>query len=206
MPSPFDAAYYARYYHGRGRVSSPREVAQLARAACCLAAYHRLSLERILDVGAGPGLWRDWFRRHLPDARYRSVDVSRHACARYGHERKDISRWRGRERFDLVICQGVLQYLDDEACERAIDNLGAMCRGLLFLEALTRRDLAEVVDRTASDVDVHLRTGAWYRARLAAAGFRQLGAGLWVSRRSGLPLFELEAAGPSPRAHGRRTR
>ncbi len=192
---PFDAAYYARYYHGHRRVSSPREVARLARAVCCLAEHHGQPLERVLDVGAGPGLWRDWFRSHRPEARYRSVDVSPHACERYGHERKDVSRWRARERFDLIVCQGVLQYLDDGACARAIENLGAMCRGLLFLEALTRRDLAEVVDRSASDLAVHLRTGAWYRARLDAAGFRQLGAGLWVSRRSPLQLFELEAAG-----------
>ncbi|BDG06893.1 class I SAM-dependent methyltransferase [Anaeromyxobacter paludicola] len=191
----FDAAYYARFYRGPRRVSSPRAVARLAGAICALADYHDLPLERVLDVGAGPGLWRDWFRRHRPGARYRSVDVSPHACERYGHERRDVSRWRSRERHDLVICQGVLQYLDDADCARAIENLGAMSRGLLFLEALTRRDLSEVVDRSASDVAVHLRTGAWYRARLARAGFRQLGAGLWVARRGGLPLFELEAAG-----------
>lgn len=195
----FGARYYARYYRGPGRVSSAREVGHLARAICALAAYHRQPLERVLDVGAGPGLWRDWFRRHQPRTGYRSVDVSRHACLRYGHERRDIARWRARERFDLVVCQGVLQYLDDAACARAVENLAAMCRGLLFLEVLTRRDLAEVVDRESSDVDVHLRSGAWYRARLAAAGLRQLGAGLWVSPRSGLPLFELEAAGrPAP--------
>lgn len=194
-PARFDEAYYRRHYAGRRRVHSAREVARLAEGVTGLAAWLGIGIERVLDVGAGPGLWRDWFRRHHPRVRYRSTDVSPYACARYGHERRDLSRWRSRERHDLVVCQGVLQYLDDAAAARAIANLGAMCRGLLYLEAITAHDLAEVVDREATDLAVHARTGAWYRRRLAPA-FVQVGAGLWAARRAGLALYELE--GPPP--------
>jgi hypothetical protein len=190
----FDAAYYRRHYGGRSRVHSPAEVARLAGAVTGLAAWWGLPLETALDVGAGPGHWRDWFRRHRPAVRYRSVDLSPWACRQYGHERRDLARWRARSRFDLVICHGVLQYLDDSEAERAIENLGAMSRGLLYLEAITRRDLAEHVDRDRTDTEVHGRTGAWYRRRLATH-FVQVGGGLWASRRSGLVFYELEAAG-----------
>jgi methyltransferase family protein len=194
-PARFDEAYYRRHYAGRARVHSARDVARLAQGVTGLAAWLGVELGRVLDVGAGPGLWRDWFRRHRPAVRYRSTDVSPFACARYGHERRDLSRWRSRERHDLVICQGVLQYLDDAAAARAIDNLGAMCRGLLYLEAITAHDLAEVVDREATDLAVHARPGAWYRRRLDR-WFVQVGAGLWAARRAGLALYELE--GPPP--------
>ncbi len=190
-PQRFDEAYYRRHYAGRARVHSAREIARLAEGVTGLCAWLGVELESVLDVGAGPGLWRDWFRRHRPAARYRSTDVSPYACARYGHERRDISRWRSRGRHDLIVCQGVLQYLDDAAAARAVENLGAMCRGLLYLEAITARDLAEVVDRETTDLAIHARSGAWYRRRLAP-WFEQVGGGLWAARRAGLALYELE--------------
>jgi len=193
-PDRFDEAYYTRHYTGRSRVHSAREIARLASGVTGLAEWLGLELERVLDVGAGPGLWRDWFRRHRPRVRYRSTDFSPYACARYGHERRDLSRWRSRERHDLVVCQGVLQYLDDAAAARAIENLGRMCRGLLYLEAITARDLRETVDREATDLAIHARSGARYRKALAP-WFVQVGAGLWASRSAGLVLYELEGPG-----------
>jgi SAM-dependent methyltransferase len=191
-PARFDAAYYRRHYRARTRVHSAREIAALASGVAGLAAWLGVPPLRVLDVGAGPGLWRSWFRRHRPATRYRSVDVSPYACARWGHELRDISRWRARERFDLVVCHGVLHYLDDRGAARAIDNLGAMARGLLYLEALTEEDEA-VVDRDRTDLSMRLRPEAWYRRRLERH-FVQVGAGLWASRRSGLALYALEAA------------
>ena len=47
----------------------------------------------VLDVGAGTGLWGDWFRANRPDVAVRSVDVSEHACRTYGHEQRDIATW-----------------------------------------------------------------------------------------------------------------
>ena len=61
--------------------------------------------------------------------RYVSTDASPYACQQYGHKLRDIAVWRGRDRFDLVVCQGVLPYLSDAQCAAAIENLAAMCRG-----------------------------------------------------------------------------
>lgn len=192
-PGRFDAAYYRRHYRGKDRVHSAAEIARLASGVCGLAGWLGVEVRSVLDVGAGTGLWRAWLRRHRPGAAYRSIDVSPYACARYGHEERDISRWRSRERFDLVVCHGVLHYLDDRAAARAIENLGAMCRGLLYLEVITRGDLETVVDLERTDTAMHKRTGEWYRRRLARH-FVQVGAGLWAARRAGLPFYELEAA------------
>jgi SAM-dependent methyltransferase len=193
----FDAGYFRRYYRGAGRVHDARELAPLVKGVCGLAAWLGVEVRTVLDVGAGAGIWRGLLRRQLPGVRYRSIDVSAHACARWGHELQDISRWRARQRFDLVVCHGVLQYLPDRGAERALRNLGAMCRGLLYLEAITRADLA-VVDLERTDTAVHLRTGAWYRARLDPF-FAQVGGGLWAARRGPVLLYELEGAKPRRR-------
>lgn len=189
----FDAEYYRRHYEGPDRVHDARQVGRLAAGVAGLAAWLGVEVREVLEVGAGPGFWRAWFRRHRPAVRYVSTDVSPWACARYGHALRDISRWRPRSRFDLVVCQGVLPYLGDDAAERAIENLGLACRGLLYLEAVTRRDLEEVVDADRTDTAVHAREGAWYRERLLRR-FEQVGAGLWASRAAGLHFYELERA------------
>jgi SAM-dependent methyltransferase len=188
----FDAEYYARHYHGIDRVHSASQVGRLASGVAGLAAWLGVEVESVLDVGAGPGFWRAWFRRHRPAVRYVSTDLSPWACQRYGHRRRDISTWRPRARFDLVVCQGVLQYLDDEAAARALENLASACRGLLYLEVVTCRDLEEVVDAHRTDTAIQARTGSWYVQGLAPH-FRQVGAGIWAARSAGLQFYELEA-------------
>jgi hypothetical protein len=188
----FDAAYYQRFYGSpKTRVQGPREVAHLASGIVRIIEWLGAPIDSVLDVGAGAGLWRDWFRKHRKDVAYRSVDASAYACTQYGHERRDIGQWRARGRFDLVVCQGVLPYLADAEAEAAIGNLGAMTGGFLYLEAATRQDFAAVCDREATDPTMLRRSGAWYRTRLERH-FAMLAFGLWMSRRVSLPLYELE--------------
>ncbi len=188
----FDAAYFDRYYESRRtRVHGRAEIAHLARGVTEMIAWFGVELGSVLDVGAGPGLWRDWFRAHKKGVRYVSTDVSPYACERYGHEQRDIARWRARERFDLIVCQGVLQYLPDDDAERAIANLGAMSRGFLYLEAITARDLQQACDREATDTAVFTRTGAWYRRRLARH-FVAVGCGLYCVVGGPAVFYELE--------------
>lgn len=192
VPSPerFDAAYYRRYY-GRRPVHDRRRIAQLATGVLALAAWWRVPVRSVLDLGAGKGYWRDHLAAAHPRISYHGVDVSVHACRRYGHEHADIATWQPRRRYDLVVCQSVIQYLDDGTATDAIDMLVAACRGLLFLEIPTREDRDQSIDPTATDLDVHWRTGGWYRSRLER-GFVQVGGGLWLSRTSDAVLFELE--------------
>jgi hypothetical protein len=192
MKPRFGPDYYARYYGSpRTRVVDAASVAHLARGVTSLKAWWGAPLRTVLDVGAGVGHWGRWFRRHRPEVRYRSTEISRHACDRYGHELRDISRWRDRARHDLVVCQGVLPYLDDEACARAIDNLAAMSGGFLYLEAITRADLRDVCDTSLTDVDVHARSARFYERHLAPH-YVKVGAGLWYARSGRLRFFDLE--------------
>jgi O-methyltransferase involved in polyketide biosynthesis len=93
--------------------------------------------------------------------------------------------------FDLVICQGVLQYLDDRSAARALENLGKLSRGALYLEALTQEDWDEVCDRRYTDGDVYLRPASFYRKRLGR-DFRSAGGGLYLHRESPALLYALE--------------
>jgi 2-polyprenyl-3-methyl-5-hydroxy-6-metoxy-1,4-benzoquinol methylase len=186
----FDAAYYRRFY-GRGRVHDRQRIAQLGTGVVSLASWWRIPIRSVLDVGAGKGFWRDWLADSHPTVRYHGLDVSEHACRRYGHERADIATWQPRRTYDLVVCQSVLQYLGDTDATSGITTLTAACRGLLVLEVPTIADRDTAIDPTCTDLDVHWRTGTWYRKRLAQ-GFTEVGAGLWLSQSSNAVLFELE--------------
>ena len=145
----------------------------------------------MLDVGAGTGLWRDWFAKNRPKAMYRSTEYSEYACKKYRHEQRDITSWREDETFDLVVCQGVLPYLDDAGCAKALENIAAMSGGFLYLEAITKSDIDEVIDDAKTDVKVYGRTGAWYRKRLEKH-FHEVGCGLWAKKDAAVLFYELE--------------
>jgi trans-aconitate methyltransferase len=122
------------------------------------------------------------------------MEVSEYLCERYGWKRGSIADWRARKQYDLVICQGVLQYLTTAEARAAIENLGRVCRGALYLEALTREDWEQgVADQARSDGDTHLRSARWYRRALAPHG-AHVGGGVWTSERAAVPLYALERA------------
>lgn len=189
----FDDQYYQRFY-GLVGVHDHEQIGHLAAAVHEMCAWWGVPPSSVLDVGAGVGMWRDWYRAQHPRVKVRSVDISEHACAQWGHELRDIATWKPSKKFDLVICHGVLHYLDEPAAVSAIANLGAATRNVLYLELPTAHDLAEVVDPELTDMDVHHRSGEWYRSRLNVH-FQQAGAGLWV-RHGTVPLYELESAQP----------
>lgn len=150
-------------------------------------------MRSVLDIGAGVGYWSDWYRKNHKQTKVLSVDVSEHACHRYGHELRDISVWTPSKKFDLVICQSVLQYLDDRAARSAIKNLARATKHVLFFEVPTKGDLQNNVDRDVTDFEIYARTGSWYRNELKKY-FRQAGAGLWIAKTSTIVLYELERA------------
>ncbi len=158
-----------------------------------MAAWWGITIRTVLDVGAGMGFWRDWYLEQHPEVKVRSIDISEYACIAWGHERRDITTWKPPRKVDLVVCHSVLQYVDDEAVASAVNHLAAATGELLYLELPTKRDLRTIVDPQGTDLEVHHRTGAWYRS-LLEPHFRQVGGGMWVPR-GGVPMYELEAAG-----------
>ena len=190
----FDAAYYERFYlDPRTRVAEPLDIEIQARFLCGYLDYLKIDARWILDLGCGLGRLRDPLLARFPRARYTGVEVSGHLCAELGWVNDSVATYRSRRRFDLVICQDVLQYLDDPEAEQALDNLARHCRGALFFGALTREDWEENCDQARTDGNGYLREGTWYRRRLAPA-FVCAGGGVFVARRAGVVMFELDRA------------
>lgn len=197
-PERFDARYYERHYKDpKTRVASQQETTRLADHVSAALLHFDIAVRRILDVGCGLGLWREPLARTFPRASYVGLEYSEHLADELGWVHGSISARRlpaalSRSAFDLVVCQGVLQYLDDAEAEIALAHLARLCRGALYLEALTARDWRENADRSRTDGSVHLREGAWYRERLGRH-FVNAGSGLFLARRAGVVLWELEA-------------
>lgn len=186
----FDARFFSRYY-GRRPIHTKARLHRLATAVDNLCAWWEVPVRSMLDVGAGVGHWSNWYRTERPRVRVTSTDVSEHACRRYGHELLDIGSQRPRGVYDLVVCMSVLQYLDDAVARRAIANLAAATRNVLYFEVPTARDLEESVDADETDFRIHVRSGEWY-ARKLDRHFVRAGAGVWVRRGSNVILYELE--------------
>jgi 2-polyprenyl-3-methyl-5-hydroxy-6-metoxy-1,4-benzoquinol methylase len=190
----FDRDYYRRfYYNPRTAVTSRAEMAARARLIAGCVQYVGLPVRKILDVGCGVGLLRAPLKRALPKAQYLGLEFSDYLCRRYGWRQGSVATLRLRERFDLVICYDVLQYLSPKEAQRAIANLARVCRGALYFGALTLEDWRDNCDQTRTDRIAGLRPGAWYRRELART-FRPLGCGIWLKRGLRLTLWNLDAA------------
>ncbi|MEZ4409305.1 MAG: class I SAM-dependent methyltransferase [Polyangiales bacterium] len=193
MSDAFDADYFQRFYGAHGRsAQGAADAARLCRFVTAAADAQIVSLDAVVEVGAGAGLWRDWFARHRASTRYVSTDVSAFACERYHHRRLDIAREKLSERFDLVVCQGVLPYLADADALRAMDHLAAMTGSLLYLECQTARDIAEVCDPKRTDPALIARPARFYVERLERS-LIHLGLNLWAPTRAAQSFWELES-------------
>lgn len=195
MPAQrFDESYYDRFYRNPAtRVTERATIRRLARFVCAYLDHLEVDVETVLDLGCGLGLWRAEIRRHYPDAEYVGVEISEHACEEHGWEQGSVVDYEADEPADLVICQGVLQYLPAREARRAIGNLARLTRGALYLEALTREDWEHNVSRATTDGDVYLRKAQWYRSALRKH-FIACGGGLFVPRDDPPVLYELEKA------------
>jgi SAM-dependent methyltransferase len=191
---PFDRDYYRRFYFNPSTaVTSRAEMSARARLIASCVDYFGLPVSRILDAGCGVGMLRAPLQRALRRADYVGLEYSAYLCQRYGWRQGSIETFRCRERFDLVICYDVLQYLPVPPARRAIANLARLCRGALYFGALTLEDWLENCDQQRTDRIPGLRPGAWYRRELARA-FRPVGCGMWLKRELPLTLWNLDAA------------
>lgn len=191
----FDETYYSRFYEDpTTRVYAKEEHEPLARYVFSFAKWNGLEIESVLDVGAGVGLWRDWVKENAPGVTYKGTEVSQVMCERHGYEMQDIARWRDRRQYDLIVCQGVMQYLPDPDIAPAIANIAAMAQGLVFLEILTRADLRERADKTRTDCDVHVRNGSYYKG-IISKHLITVGGGLYWPKQLEAPFWELDVGG-----------
>jgi predicted TPR repeat methyltransferase len=191
----FDEAYYHRFYEApTTRVVSPEEHHHLAQFVFSFAEHNKVEMKSVLDIGAGIGLWKNWVAKHRKDVAYTGTEVSAAMCKKHGFQHRDIARWRDRKKHDLIVCQGVLQYLPDPDVAPAVANIAAMSRGLVYVEVATRADLRDRADKARTDTDIYVRNGSYYRGILAKH-FLSVGCGLWWAKDRPPPFWELEVGG-----------
>jgi SAM-dependent methyltransferase len=163
----------------------------LARLLSGYLGYLQQPVRNVLDLGAGLGQMRPALEAEFPGATYLGVERSEYACERFDLRKGSVVDFKAKGRFDLVICKGVLQYLNRAEAERALENLAALCRGCLYLEALTKEDWEDAADQRVTDGEVYLRPASFYRKRLRRH-FKCGGAGVFVHEQSPAVLYALE--------------
>ncbi|MDA1075821.1 MAG: class I SAM-dependent methyltransferase [Proteobacteria bacterium] len=193
MRRVFDQAYYERFYLNREtRATSPAAVLRQATFINAYLAYLGLPVKRILDVGCGIGTMLNTLTDLYPSARIDGLEYSEYLCETYGWTQGSVVNYRARTAYDLVICNDVIPYLSDRVCSRAIKNLADLCRGAMFLGALTREDY-EICDTRRTDDIQYLRPTDWYRTRLARH-FVNVGGGLYLKKPLGVTVWHLDRA------------
>src|SRR3989344_1975432 len=189
----FDEAYYQRFYFDKKTsVVDPAHMERLGTFVCSYLKYLRVPVSRVLDVGCGIGLWKGIVAQHFPEASYQGVEFSPYLCERFGWQQGSVVDYVADKPFDLVICQGVLPYLSPPDLKAALLNLGRLTQGALYVEAVSREDFErDIIDEEITDNRVFRHRAELYRRGLRE-GAIELGGGVWLSRRAGVP------PGPQP--------
>ncbi len=192
----FDEAYYQRFYFDKKTsVVDPQHMERLGTFVSSYLKYLRVPVQRVLDVGCGIGLWKGIIEQHFPGASYQGVEFSPYLCERFGWQQGSVVDYAASEPFDLVICQGVLPYLNPHDLKAALLNLGRLSKGALYVEAVSREDYEQdIIDEDLTDNRVFRHRAELYRRGLRQ-GFVEVGGGLWLSREAEVPMFALEHVG-----------
>lgn len=192
----FDEAYYQRFYFDKKTsVVDPQHMERLGTFVSSYLKYLRVPVQRVLDVGCGIGLWKGIIEQHFPGASYQGVEFSPYLCERFGWQQGSVVDYAASAPFDLVICQGVLPYLNPSDLKAALLNLGRLSKGALYVEAVSREDYEQdIIDEDLTDNRVFRHRAELYRRGLRQ-GFVEVGGGVWLSREAEVPMFALEHVG-----------
>ncbi len=147
-------------------------------------------MRSVLDLGCGTGAMLRALGKEFPRARLKGVELSTYLCRRYGWTPGSAIDYQAAKPFDLVVCNDVLAYLDDEDCSRALRTLGTLSTGALYLGVLTREDLP-LCDRRRTDARQKPRPMSFYRRRLAR-NFMPVGGGLFLKKPVEVSVWHLE--------------
>lgn len=198
MPKSYDRSYFDKWYrHPSHRVRTPAELTRLVTFVLATADYVLgRRVRTVLDVGAGEGNWLPVLRRLRPNVAYTGVDPSEYAVRRFGRRRNlllgDLASLDAlplADAYDLVIANGVLNYLSPDALRAGLPTLAARAGGMLYLELFTGAD-----DIKGDTAFPGFRPADWYRRTLRAAGLVGCGLHCYLPRDEAWRLAELERA------------
>jgi SAM-dependent methyltransferase len=138
--------------------------------------YLEIDVRRILDVGCGLGHLLRALARRFPRARTVGVEQSDYLCERYGWEKGSVTAYESGTPFDLVVCNDVLQYLDDRDALPRRPHGGRLGAELRPHENRPRRRASQGGVVPASPASA-FRGGRRWRVSQAGARFALLGVG-----------------------------
>jgi len=189
----FDRAFFERFYQRSSTaVISEDDVYRRARFVLAYLAHLQLEVHSVLDAGCGTGLWRKALRRVDRDIAYTGIDPSEYLCRRYGWTQTAIADYAPRRKFDLVVCQDVLQYVDDAGVRRSIAAMARACAGALYFDVPTSDDIDDgLLDMKRTDRAIHVRSADWYR-RLLRKEFANAGGGVFLKKDASAVILALE--------------
>ncbi len=157
------------------------------------AAEHILgrNLRSVLDVGCGEGNWRPRLKAIRPRLRYTGVDPSEYAVRRWGKRRNihlgSVENLGVDGEFDLVLCCGVLNYLDAPTLIKGLQEMARRVGGVAYWDMYTANDAVTGDTRGAKR-----RSASWYRDVIRRTGLTPCGLHLYASRAMADRLVSLE--------------
>jgi SAM-dependent methyltransferase len=189
----FDKAFFKRFYDdATTSVISENDVFKRACFVLSYLAHLQVPVETVLDAGCGTGLWLRALRKIDRSIGYLGIDPSEYLCEKFGWFQSSVADFRSRKKFDLVVCQDVMQYMPADEVERSFAAVAAVCRGALYFDVPTSDDIKSgLLDMKKTDRSIHVRSAAWYRRRLEKH-FENAGGGVFVSPRAQAVLLALE--------------
>jgi len=192
----YDEAYFDRWYRSpRHRVRSTAELKRLVGFVLATADYVLgRPIRTVLDVGAGEGHWLPALRRLRPHIAYQGVDPSEYAVRRFGRRRNvmlgdlaSLPTLPLARSYDLVVANGMLNYLEPAELRAGLPHLVARAGGMLYLELFTEADALR------GDTSFPARRSAsWFRRVLREAGLVGCGLNCYLPREQLSRLAELE--------------
>lgn len=142
------------------------------------------SVRTVLDVGAGEGNWQPVLRKLRPRVLYDGVDPSAYAIARYGARRglllggiEQLDELPLRKSYDLVVCCGMLNYLDAAQFTGGITQVAARTGGVAYLEIFADGDAFEGDTQWPAP-----KAAGWYQRTLRRAGLLPIGMQCYVAK------------------------
>ncbi len=189
----FDKEFFDRFYRGASTaVVSEDEVYRLVKFVMSYLDHLQVPVNSVLDAGCGIGYWQKSFMRMGRQVDYTGIDVSEYLCRRYGWRRSTVADLTSRSKFDLIVCQDVLQYVSDDEVRASIVNIARLCRGAFYFDVPTKEDIADgALDMSRTDGRIHIRGANWYR-RLLDRHFISAGGGVFIPRGSPTVVLALE--------------
>ena len=189
----FDRAFFKHFYEDASTSVISEE--DVFRRACFVLAYlsHlQVPIHTVLDAVCGTGLWKKALHDIDDSIGYFGIDPSPYLCVRYGWFQSTVAGFRSKKKFDLVVCQDVMQYMGADEVERSFAAIARVCRGALYFDVPTTDDIDDrLLDMKKTDRKINVRSASWYRKRLAKH-FENAGGGVFVAPRARAVLLALE--------------